>query len=337
MLKEAYDDWKVAPFTISFLYLSGLIFSVGVFYTFVDVLEDTLLKAKACLWMFAFLSLGFITGFCFVSERARTLGLDMGSGLHQEPLVPDLRNYEAPPKYKSDRMEIWLTVRFLNGSDEERELVRAVVEKHYHDIDLPIRLTFAKPGDHEFPAIRVLFTTSGVSKSQVGFWPRSYDPDEPTMSLNIASLSPEWKQGTILHQFGHALGFRHLYGHPESEAQRKEAGRLVRGRDWLCFNCIRRNYTPLSINGRKLFEDPKSIMYYPVDPGETDSTAAEISINTALSEGDKMRLLSLYPAYMPFDLCPGIVIAPQIPTPSYFESLRVIERRVALERNQKDQ
>ncbi|KAK7915258.1 hypothetical protein PG985_012961 [Apiospora marii] len=307
--------WKLAQITFLCWFVTAGIFSTVFFFTFDNFGDDIALIAKACLWLTAFVMLGLFGGFnaasfCFSeSARSRSLYHDQRSALRPEPLPSAPPS--APPKseYISPRLKVYVLVRFINGSDEERELVRTVVRKHYHSIEMPIRFELSEIEIGTTP-IRVLFTTSGISKSHVGFWPRRNDSLEPTMTLNLASLSPERKQGTILHQFGHALGFSHLYRHPESEVERKEAEMLVRGRDWLCLNCIRRSYTPLRMPGVKQFDDKKSIMYYPVDPGETDSTAAPCPINTVLSEGDKEYLKYLYPSGVPFMLGPGVYIIP---------------------------
>lgn len=306
MFENPHDDWlwKLLQITIVCFYSSLPFFSAGFFHTFDLFGMDITLIAKACLWLLAFVMLGFLAGFnvgyCCFSEPAEFRSPLCCYAMHPEHL---------PAKYIEPRLGVHLSVRFINGSYEEQELVKTVVGKHYHDIDMPIRFVLDESGLNTSP-VRVLFTTSGVSKSQVGFWSRSNDPREPTMTLNLTSLSFEEKQATILHQFGHALGFQHLHAYPESEVEREDAENWVRGRDWLCFNCIRRSNTTLSVPGLKTFEDTKSIMYHPADAPKTDSTAVSIPINTVLSEGDKQRLKSLYPSSVSFSLGPGVVVSP---------------------------
>jgi hypothetical protein len=112
---------------------------------------------------------------------------------------------------QSVQQSIWVTsygqgvvlrVKFLTGTQSQRDSVREIVEQK---INLPqfmnVRFDFVGPNDAG--DIRVTFYENQHSWSAIGKDALFIPQDVPT--LNLSDLSP----GNILHQFAHALGFPH--------------------------------------------------------------------------------------------------------------------------------
>ncbi|KAK7962943.1 zincin [Apiospora aurea] len=197
-----------------------------------------------------------------------------------------LRKYEKPVT------RIYFRVRFLNGSDEEKELVKSLVKKHVHTLGIPIRFKFM-PNSYTGPStIRIKFVSSGNSKSKVGLWAMDRNAHDTTMTLNLASTEdPARKQRSILHEFGHALGLQHQHQHPDSGIQWDEAAlkRRVQRDKAIKSQYVDRIPCPVSEP-----YDKHSIMHYRVAVRDTLNLTKPVPRKYVFSKGDKARLKKMY-------------------------------------------
>jgi len=191
---------------------------------------------------------------------------------------------------KREAIKHWLiprdaTVCFLNGTIEEQDLVKSLIEKHYHAIDMAVRFRFVPPSDPDPIFIRVKFTTSGKSSfTYVG--ERFDNPVVPTMVLQLAGRSNRYKQMVILHEFGHALGMDHHHQHPDSGIKWNEDRILPAYRGQFCE--LKQFQVPVPY-------DRDSIMHYEIPKGMTTNLTEDIINNCVLSVGDKKHLMLMHP------------------------------------------
>lgn len=104
------------------------------------------------------------------------------------------------------RTKLWpvgstLRIRFLGGTDVQRQRVRevAVLWTRYANLDFQ----FLEDADAGPSDMRVAFQEGQGSWSYVGTDCRSIPQSAPTMNLGWS------ERGTILHEFGHAIGLQH--------------------------------------------------------------------------------------------------------------------------------
>ncbi|KAK8094792.1 hypothetical protein PG997_001477 [Apiospora hydei] len=184
-----------------------------------------------------------------------------------------------------------LAVRFLNGTTEQKQLVKTVVKEDYNTIPMHIRFTFLRSHSTSGSDIRVKFTNSGRSWSLTGTTNREEEPHVATMALNLNGEKEEGKVGTILHEFGHALGLRHEHQHPDSGLVFNR--RFLR-QEWTD-EYIQSQWLPYGIDKRRTEPyDRYSVMHYQIDKEETKNLRKSIKRNNCLSAGDKARLMAMY-------------------------------------------
>lgn len=192
-----------------------------------------------------------------------------------------------------------LKVRFRNGDASERGTVKHLVTKHYHAIPMRIRFEFLDDGAPGPSDIRVLFNTD-KSSSYIGRDAEQH-PGQTTMWLNRheGMRDPDkrrlQRQADVLHEFGHALGMRHEQQHPGCAAEWNY--RVLQERHGWTAEKVRQNYDKVgSWTTWPAPYDPKSIMHYPIRPGDALNSVAPVALNTVLSEGDRQLLMAIYPA-----------------------------------------
>ncbi|KAI0967911.1 hypothetical protein F4678DRAFT_475036 [Xylaria arbuscula] len=197
----------------------------------------------------------------------------------------------ADKLWPSDKDHLY--VYFMNGSTEQQNLVKNVVQKHYNSLFIGIHFAFLSMSEKNRSDIRLEF--SNKSWSLIGKAAQAH-PFEKTMMINMHANSMKM-QADILHEFGHALGMPHAHKHPDCKVNWNHPSAAPRG------GCSMEEYrhvvdkdTP-SVAGKKwdLPYDPHSIMHYPIYKDDTGSGVAELAENTVLSEGDKEWLLRRYP------------------------------------------
>ncbi len=190
-----------------------------------------------------------------------------------------------------------LVVKLLSGSKTLKDKVKKYAsewEKYAN-----IKFKFVETGDAQ---IRVYLGDKqgdfGHVTMGLGIRCLERSASDFTMHFDTTDLTEEASlKGTVLHEFGHALGLMHEHFYPKSAIQWDSAAVYTRKRmsgwskamtDAQIFRKFNSSYT----NGTQY--DPKSIMHYPVSPWETKNRYS-VGHNTELSEGDKALIAALYP------------------------------------------
>lgn len=157
---------------------------------------------------------------------------------------------------RSYGQRILLTVQFLQGESDQQEQVKSVLRTKFDFLN--VAWQFVSP---DVPAnIRITFLPNQHSWSSIGTEAALVPAGDPTM--NLADIS----QGTILHQFAHALGFPHenVY-EPNLTWNRGVVNRAFAGPPhfWLREQDMQRNFYDL-VNFNQFFNwqnfNPNSLM-----------------------------------------------------------------------------
>ncbi|KAK7947932.1 uncharacterized protein PG986_008818 [Apiospora aurea] len=225
------------------------------------------------------------------SSPGSSSSVSSGPSLHLQP-VPDRFPWKEDKRWPSRQRKP--AVQFLNGTLEQKSLVRSVVKENYNAIPMRIRFSFLSSRETGPSNVRIKFIDSGISWADIGMGKANQQPNEPTMELNLGNKkTAEDKVGNILHEFGHVLGLRHEHQHPDSglvfcRRQLREEGY---GDDditeqWLPFGFDKRRTEPY---------DRESIMHYSITTKEAKNLKSPIGRSNALSRGDKNQLIAMYP------------------------------------------
>ncbi|UOO43858.1 matrixin family metalloprotease (plasmid) [Priestia megaterium] len=200
-----------------------------------------------------------------------------------------------------------IKVRFIEVKDEEKTM-REKVEyyaKQWEEF-VNIKFEFIDSGDAD---IRIGFV-SGESQSVIGKGALS-NTDQTKTNMNFGSFNsttPEEEYSSIvLHEFGHALGFRHEHQSPLAHVPWDKPKVLDYFMNELSFcgkamskeECEKhiidntlKVYSPSEVNYSQF--DPSSIMCYKI-PAKITNGNFSTPNNTTLSELDKMYASIFYP------------------------------------------
>lgn len=188
-----------------------------------------------------------------------------------------------------------IKVKFLSGSPRLQTLITSYA-KEWEKV-ANIKFNFVSSGDAD---IRIWLGSGNGHNSYIGTVCKQIDPYEQTMNLDTADFgnSLPFMRSTTLHEFGHALGLLHEHSSPISGIQwdktflYKEYEKIGWSKDDVDYQVLY-TYNKSYTNGTKY--DNKSIMHYPIMPGET-SNGYVIDWNLNLSAGDIALIKALYPA-----------------------------------------
>ncbi|KAK8104544.1 uncharacterized protein PG998_011577 [Apiospora kogelbergensis] len=185
------------------------------------------------------------------------------------------------------------TVCFLNGTKEEQNLIKGLVEEHYNRIDMAVRFRFVPPSHPHPIAIRIAVTKTGVSITWTGA--RLESPQVPNMVINLTQRSPNIQQSAILHSFAIALGMGPQHKHPDSgiiwnDAYYEEQER----RGTPTYDPRLEAAKPIQYFATAPY-DRDSIMHDAIPTYVTTNLTEDIPERWLLSRGDKEYLMSRYP------------------------------------------
>ncbi|RTE84628.1 hypothetical protein BHE90_000745 [Fusarium euwallaceae] len=193
-----------------------------------------------------------------------------------------------------------LTVSFLNGTEEEKNTIRDLVNEHYNTIKMGIRFKFLQDGDSTSSDIRV--EMANTSASLDGYLATTASHHAPTMWLDMSLERPggplprdfDQRQRNVLHEFGHALGLKHAHCHPDCKINWNH--QFVQNRSGWTHEKLELQIRKLNAGIFGLMPyDQKSIMHYTVCKGDTHSMVTVLQACHVLSKGDKKFLMAIYP------------------------------------------
>lgn len=181
-----------------------------------------------------------------------------------------------------------LNIRFIGGSAQNRSLVQAAAEEWTKHANLEFKFNESPVAE-----IRIAFEDDGAW-SYVGL-------DNLEIPQHAATMNFGWlDEGTVLHEFGHAIGLAHEHQNPAGGIQwNRDAviGDLqAPPNNWLISQIehnVLRKYSVDQVNGTKY--DPESIMLYAF-PAEWTSNGVATDRNEVLSDRDRAFVGSVYPA-----------------------------------------
>lgn len=179
-------------------------------------------------------------------------------------------------------------ISFLDGDEQQREVVRRAVREWGLHVNLKLELV--ESGTAE---IRVSFTRAG-SWSYLGTDALAVPPNEPT--LNLQAAVPH----NALHEFGHALGLIEEHLNPKANLQwnKAEIYRALGGppNNWDRATIDRTVFQQIPQDKLGAYRDfdPKSIMTMTMPAAWTGGIALGNS-SGELSESDKALIARLYP------------------------------------------
>lgn len=208
-----------------------------------------------------------------------------------------------PTRGLADNNFLWdngktLNVKILSGSKTLKEKVKKYASEWQKYGNF--KFNFIEEGDAQ---IRVYLGdgSKGHGHVTMGLGTRclSNPEDEFTMHFDTTALPTEKQfKGTVLHEFGHALGLMHEHMSPASGIKWKKEmvyGRMKATQGWskeMTDAQLFQKYNMSYTNGTKY--DAKSIMHYPIARWDTED-GYEVNWNYELSEGDKALIQALYP------------------------------------------
>ncbi len=224
------------------------------------------------------------------------------SALERHPITKkslNSKHIDSSGRGLADNYYLWnqgavIKVKFLSGSKAMQNKVKAAASEWQTYANVKFLYVTTGPAN-----IRIRLGKGNGHDSYVGTVSNLIDPRYETMNLDTADLTTSLSlKGTVLHEFGHALGLLHEHSSPISGIQwNKDSIYNVYWRryqwdketvDFQVFSVYRESNT----NGSAY--DPKSIMHYSVEEWET-LDGYSVPWNYYLSPGDKELIAALYP------------------------------------------
>ncbi|KAI1417031.1 Metalloprotease [Hypoxylon sp. FL1857] len=213
-------------------------------------------------------------------------------------VTPDEDNNRVHPHLSFHRPSLWpngsrIRVRFSGGTPD----LRARVQAHalWWSAYANITFVFVDSGTSD---VRITFNADDGAWSVLGTQNLQRAQDQPTMNLNLTSLTPPDRvRAVILHEFGHVLGAIHEHQSPLAKIpwDRPEVyahfNSLGNTNDWIDNNVLNQPFPAFEIDADA---DVHSIMIYPYPPGLTINASCIDWTNT-LSARDYQRIAMVYP------------------------------------------
>ncbi len=200
-----------------------------------------------------------------------------------------------PKRGLADPQLLWpqfsrIKVSMTDLTQEQKEFTKDNINKWAPHVNLEFEFTEQQDGD-----IRIKGNNDiDGGYSYVGIEAKRIDVDKPTMEIGFLGGLNEFNAGTVIHEFGHALGLHHEHQHP-SHTLDFNVGKIKQDtqydKDPTLFELA---YGPITGQLASTAYDQKSVMHYGI-PQERLNSGERIEDNNELSEGDKEIASLLYP------------------------------------------
>jgi hypothetical protein len=195
------------------------------------------------------------------------------------------------PGAKVDPLQYEFDRQHKNKTFDMKKAVKRIVEERINPL-IKGHLNFNFIEDKNLAVIRIQFNEMGGCSSQIGSQAKKIE------DTNIATMQFSWFDvGTVLHEFGHALGLIHEHQNPKGKnidwnkpALYAWGEKIGWDRDKVDEQIIQRMDIN-SVNGSDY--DPKSIMLYFYPPEVTKDNKGT-SQNLVLSDTDKKTINDQY-------------------------------------------
>lgn len=185
-----------------------------------------------------------------------------------------------------------LTVAFLAPpSEAHREAAIKAIKQWQPSINLTLAFSDNAEGD-----IRISMEAPS-NYSAIGTDATLRGPGENTMNIGT-ELTHAGFEGSVLHEFGHALGMEHEHQHPKADIPWNKPAVYhfyLTAYNWskeeVDHNLFRKLETT---HTRTTPYDPTSIMHYRI-PNELTTGDWSVEKNTAISQNDRRLMRKIYP------------------------------------------
>lgn len=185
-----------------------------------------------------------------------------------------------------------LKVAFLSDNPWFIDSTRGAIHQWIPAVfDVRIRFVEGREGD-----IRISDEFSSGNWSCLGTDALTVPKDKPTMNLQWQGLDQNFF-GTVLHEFGHALGLNHEHQHPDANINWNETAvyeYMSRTQNWsraeIHYNLLRKLERS---KARTSPYDRTSIMHYPIQ-AELTLDGVAIARNNRLSVNDVKLMTGIY-------------------------------------------
>ena len=228
----------------------------------------------------------------FLRSRVWPLGTTQKVGFMNKPEDGNVTLVFAPPNSRESPLQLKYETLEKQGKLDIRKAIQEIVETQYNPILERFKFEFVD--DVSKANIRIYFDSSQGSYSVVGREAAKVPKNQPTMNFAWFDV------GTVLHEFGHALGLIHEHQNPKGNDIQWNTSALnnymERTQGWdpkQVEEQVINRYKSNQINGSMY--DPDSIMLY-FYPANLTTNNKGTKQNRVLSETDKKTIAAAYSA-----------------------------------------